>query len=442
MKPIIWLNSIRFAVLLATLVSNLTILAAQDQSEANAQQEVGTLQTDLLRLQSELAEHRQRLKQSTLLTDEIERGQHELASLREKIKDRQRLCQALTLWTKASFVIGDNRSSRVMAIQEANDGWIVSCIATHPFQQYALVAAMSANVPCRSDVDCEALMKLILQYQPKDGSVPFVVHPSQLSASGLSSSVKPTESLLPNAPQKDPRPVVGTYQLALRATHPQKSVLVLGTAFPINKHYLATSGSRLSAIAENPELLSELILRSPGGDEPLAVRSVLVHPQFRAITGKQAAERQNLTSRLDQNPDMQEQLEIRKRLAVLDAAVAMFDVGVVEVESPVKSVLPISNKSADDFVTLHGWPLMHGRIFNSDIGPQVSSGQLVVVSPNRPLQMVIRSNDEMVWPGAPVIGRDGRVRGICAGPLSLYDVPGEQRFYVVNISELAPLVRL
>lgn len=426
-----------------------SLAKASEPALTNAKQEIAELQWHLQALKTQLTERQKLLQQSVQLQDDVTRGPAELANLREKLADRQQLNQTLTQWTKASFFLGDNRSSHVLAIRESPDAWTVTAIATRPFLQYALVAAINAGVPRKEDTADEALLKQVLMHRPANGSVPFVVRPSQLSHPEPNGDVTPsppmnlrmTEPRQPAA--NEPRQSVETYQLVVINSNTQESPVVLATAFPISRHCFATSGCMLSTVANFPALASSLVIRRNADDAGIRVRNTVIHPGLLEEIRKQTPEREKLglqIKRLAGTGDLQ---PVQTRLAALDAAIAVFDLGILEVDQPIASVWPINERplETEEPTCVHGWPMTSDHILLPGSSPRTSSGNLVFVNAKRPLQIVTSSGDQSIWNGSPVVDRDGYVRGICSCPITLYGVQGERRFHVVSISQLATLTR-
>lgn len=443
-------NQIQYLVLAICWASTPAMLEAQDLADTTDQHALVALDTRLRSLKNELTEHRSLLRQASQLHDDVTLADEELTAIRKKLKDRQRLNQTLNEWTKASFVLGDNSSSCAMAIQESGEAWTIKAIAKPPFQQYALAAAIRSGVPCRADADCETVLKQVMRHQPPGISVPFIVRPAQIAINDATSrpfqgvDMRPEPAPTPEPRQsRPPNNRVEIYQLMGLSSNPQEAPLVLGTAFPITEHCLATSGFILNSVKEHPEQVARLILRRASVVEEIPVIDSAIHPRFLDECRKQAGERRSIGASLEHGPGNIERQQLQTRLAALDAALAVFDLGILVVDSPRMPALPVSEGAIamDEPASLYGWPVIQERRVQPGSHPQETSGQLMAINPQRPLQLVTHLRDGSHWHGAPVIGSDGRVRGICSCPITFCDTPGQQRYHVASITQLAALAR-
>lgn len=141
---------------------------------SNLRSEVEHLETEFTALSGSFQRHEQLLAEVREISQELPHQKRSVETLKLQSTSRQLLVEELKCWATASLVLGNQRTPNAAALKETLSGYQVIAVANHPFQQYAIAAAIQGGVPCRADAGCATVLEELLGDLYQGKTLPMV----------------------------------------------------------------------------------------------------------------------------------------------------------------------------------------------------------------------------------------------------------------------------
>lgn len=161
--------------LLAILVASAILQGlAEGQDTAALRSEVERLQTEYNTLNDVAERQEQLLADVKALSQELPQQRQTIQEMNARLNRLKQIERELKIWATASLVLGNQRTSGAAALRETESGYQIVAVAKHPFQQYAVAAAMQGRVPCRADARSTRLLDQIASEESNGNGLPLM----------------------------------------------------------------------------------------------------------------------------------------------------------------------------------------------------------------------------------------------------------------------------
>lgn len=136
--------------------------------------EVERLQTEYNTLNDVAERHEQSLADVKNISQELPQQRQTILEMKAQLIRREQIERELKTWATASLVLGNQRTSGAAALRETESGYQIVAVAKHPFQQYAVAAAMQGRVPCRADARSTRLLDQVVSENSNGNGLPVM----------------------------------------------------------------------------------------------------------------------------------------------------------------------------------------------------------------------------------------------------------------------------